>query len=91
MNNGYLGMVRQWQEMFYDRAYSEVDLSVVARLRQARRSLRRRRLSRDAPRRATRCPRSGPLTTRASPSSTSLFQKKKTSSRSCPPAATRGT
>ena len=26
MNNGYLGMVRQWQEMFYDRAYSEVDL-----------------------------------------------------------------
>jgi len=28
MNNGYLGMVRQWQEMFYDRAYSEVDLSV---------------------------------------------------------------
>src|SRR6266498_1710409 len=29
MNNGYLGMVRQWQEMFYDRAYSEVDLSVA--------------------------------------------------------------
>jgi len=28
MNNGYLGMVRQWQEMFYQRAYSEVDLSV---------------------------------------------------------------
>ena len=28
MNNGYLGMVRQWQEMFYDRAYSEVDLAV---------------------------------------------------------------
>jgi acetolactate synthase-1/2/3 large subunit len=27
MNNGYLGMVRQWQEMFYDRAYSEVDMS----------------------------------------------------------------
>jgi acetolactate synthase-1/2/3 large subunit len=27
MNNGYLGMVRQWQEMFYERAYSEVDLS----------------------------------------------------------------
>jgi acetolactate synthase-1/2/3 large subunit len=29
MNNGYLGMVRQWQEMFYERAYSEVDLSVA--------------------------------------------------------------
>ena len=28
MNNGYLGMVRQWQEMFYARTYSEVDLSV---------------------------------------------------------------
>lgn len=29
MNNGYLGMVRQWQEMFYDRSYSEVDMSVA--------------------------------------------------------------
>lgn len=29
MNNGYLGMVRQWQEMFYDRTYSEVDISVA--------------------------------------------------------------
>jgi acetolactate synthase I/II/III large subunit len=29
MNNGYLGMVRQWQEMFYDRMYSEVDLSIA--------------------------------------------------------------
>jgi acetolactate synthase-1/2/3 large subunit len=28
LNNGYLGMVRQWQEMFYARTYSEVDLSV---------------------------------------------------------------
>ena len=26
LNNGYLGMVRQWQEMFYDNRYSEVDL-----------------------------------------------------------------
>jgi acetolactate synthase-1/2/3 large subunit len=29
MNNRYLGMVRQWQEMFYDRTYSEVDISVA--------------------------------------------------------------
>jgi acetolactate synthase I/II/III large subunit len=29
MNNGYLGMVRQWQELFYDRMYSEVDISVA--------------------------------------------------------------
>jgi acetolactate synthase-1/2/3 large subunit len=27
LNNGYLGMVRQWQEMFYGERYSEVDLS----------------------------------------------------------------
>ncbi|MBA3713170.1 MAG: biosynthetic-type acetolactate synthase large subunit [Pyrinomonadaceae bacterium] len=29
LNNGYLGMVRQWQEMFYERTYSEVDISVA--------------------------------------------------------------
>ena len=28
LNNSYLGMVRQWQEMFYDERYSEVYLSV---------------------------------------------------------------
>lgn len=27
LNNGYLGMVRQWQEMFYEERYSEVYLS----------------------------------------------------------------
>ena len=27
LNNSYLGMVRQWQEMFYDERYSEVFLS----------------------------------------------------------------
>jgi len=27
LNNSHLGMVRQWQEMFYNRQYSEVDLS----------------------------------------------------------------
>ena len=26
MNNGYLGMVRQWQELFWDRRYSSVDI-----------------------------------------------------------------
>ncbi|HEU4658055.1 MAG TPA: biosynthetic-type acetolactate synthase large subunit [Capillimicrobium sp.] len=26
MNNGYLGMVRQWQELFWDRRYSHVDM-----------------------------------------------------------------
>jgi len=28
INNAYLGMVRQWQELFYDKRYSEVDLEV---------------------------------------------------------------
>ena len=27
MNNGYLGMVRQWQELFWDRRYSAVDMA----------------------------------------------------------------
>src|SRR5947208_15264790 len=26
MNNGYLGMVRQWQELFWDGNYSHVDM-----------------------------------------------------------------
>jgi len=27
MNNGYLGMVRQWQELFWNRRYSGTDIS----------------------------------------------------------------
>jgi acetolactate synthase-1/2/3 large subunit len=30
MDNGYLGMVRQWQELFWDRRYSNVDLGESA-------------------------------------------------------------
>ena len=26
MNNGYLGMVRQWQELFWDQRYSSVEM-----------------------------------------------------------------
>ena len=29
MNNGYLGMVRQWQEMFHDGNYAETTLDVA--------------------------------------------------------------
>jgi len=29
LNNSYLGMVRQWQQLFWDRRYSEVDLEGV--------------------------------------------------------------
>lgn len=28
LNNGVLGMVRQWQELFYDRRFSQIDLAV---------------------------------------------------------------
>jgi acetolactate synthase I/II/III large subunit len=27
LNNGYLGMVRQWQDLFYDKRYAQTDLS----------------------------------------------------------------
>ena len=27
LNNGYLGMVRQWQELFYEKRYSQTDMS----------------------------------------------------------------
>jgi acetolactate synthase-1/2/3 large subunit len=33
MNNGYLGMVRQWQEMFYKKEYSAVRLDQDLRAR----------------------------------------------------------
>ena len=43
LNNGYLGMVRQWQELFYERRYSGVCLErtgrLPARLRAARRAV----------------------------------------------------
>ena len=41
MNNGYLGMVRQWQELFWDKRYSHGRHGPVPGLRQARRGLRR--------------------------------------------------
>ena len=43
MNNGYLGMVRQWQELFWDKRYSQVDMGQWPGLRQGRRGLRRDR------------------------------------------------
>ena len=36
LNNGYLGMVRQWQEMFYKREYSAVRLGTDQRARNER-------------------------------------------------------
>ena len=42
INNGYLGMVRQWQEFFYESNYEATPL-LSARLRQAGRCTRHRR------------------------------------------------
>ena len=39
INNGYLGMVRQWQEFFYQRRYAATPIS-GAQLREARRGVR---------------------------------------------------
>ena len=57
MNNGYLGMVRQWQELFWDRRYSARRHGPEPRLGQARRGLRRDRhaLRRQGRRSRRRC------------------------------------
>ena len=39
MNNGYLGMVRQWQELFYNNRLSAGDARLLPRCREARRRL----------------------------------------------------
>ena len=45
INNGWLGMVRQWQELFYAERFAQTHLTQAgARLRAARRGLRLRRL-----------------------------------------------
>ena len=50
LNNAYLGMVRQWQEMFYDERYSEVlPFRGPARLRQVGRGHGLCRTARDEP------------------------------------------
>jgi acetolactate synthase-1/2/3 large subunit len=54
LNNGYLGMVRQWQEFFYQKRYSMTYLEASAGFRHAGRGLRPRR---QAHREAGRCRR----------------------------------
>ena len=47
VNNGYLGMVRQWQDMFFEERFSQIHLTqLAARLRGARACVRRARLHR---------------------------------------------
>ena len=40
VNNGYLGMVRQWQELFYNNRLSQVELNFVPGCRKTGRRLR---------------------------------------------------
>ena len=42
LNNQYMGMVRQWQELLHGGRYSESYIGSAARLREARRGLRLR-------------------------------------------------
>ena len=50
LNNQYMGMVRQWQELLHGGRYSESYTDVAARFRQAGRGLRRGRPARRASR-----------------------------------------
>ena len=65
INNGYLGMVRQWQEFFYDKRYAATP-DPLPRLREAGRRLRHRRPSRD-PALGGRLHRAGGARVRAAP------------------------
>ena len=47
LNNQYMGMIRQWQELLHGGRYSESYSCVAAGFREARRSVRRRGLARD--------------------------------------------
>ena len=88
INNGYLGMVRQWQEFFYERRYAATPL-VGPRLRQAGRGVRHPRHRRHA-RAATSLPA---VAERAQPRrpggrSISGSSRKTPSTRWCRPAPT---
>ena len=67
MNNGYLGMVRQWQELFWDRRYSHVDMGQYPDFVKLARGLRGHRdpaRGQDDARRPT-CARRSPPTDRS--------------------------
>ena len=86
INNGYLGMVRQWQEFFYQRRYAATPISGPG-LREAGRGLRHvgrdghhARRGREAPSQAAR--------SSAARSSTSASSRKTRCTRWCRPAPT---
>ena len=87
MNNGYLGMVRQWQELFYNNRLSAVRARFLPGRGKARRRLRlqgpHHREARGTARRARRGGGASPART----CSTSRCRRSKTCTRWCPPAA----
>ena len=89
INNGNLGMVRQWQTLFYDGRYSNTNLQSQAhpRLRQARRRDGLRRACAARPR-TTSTPRSRRRwrSTTCPSSSTSSSARTRWCGRWCPPA-----
>ncbi len=90
MNNGYLGMVRQWQEMFYERTYSEVDISVAPDFVKLAEAYGAAGFRATSPGELADVLAAG-LNIRASPSSKSSSPKRRTSFPSFLPGPTRGT
>ena len=82
INNGWLGMVRQWQEMFYDERFAQTHLTqAVPELRAAGRGATAAPASPSRPRTSSRRrspPRSRPA---AAPSSTSAAMPRRSASR----------
>ena len=91
INNGWLGMVRQWQEMFYAERFAETHLtkrcpttrsSPRRRLRRVHGRERGRARGRRSRRRSTAA---------AAPSSTFASTRRRSATRWCPPAPPRST
>ena len=81
MNNGYMGMVRQWQELFWDRRYSSVEMGAEPGLGEAGRGLRRDRDALRGRRRARGDDGEGAGDRRARSCSTSASPRRRTASR----------
>ena len=86
LNNGYLGMVRQWQELFWNKRYSHTYFETQPDFVKIARGLRglRRHGDREGPGRRRAAPRRS--RTHGRPSSTSTCVRRRTSTRWCPRA-----
>ena len=66
LNNGYLGMVRQWQELFYDKRYACTCMDHAPDFVKLAEAYRRRGIAGHTARRGRRGPAQGPGNARAS-------------------------